>query len=974
MQFNKWIENTEGRKLILTDRIMNGNRLLRKYNKEKGKDIVGAKCLTLQQIAEEFLCAYTTVSSEEKSIEVAGADSCAYVMNELIRTHSFSFIPQESICVQTAESILQSINQIRMNRPTEAYLNATEQKVADIKEIICLYEDALTNNGQCDIPLLLKQAMEVLDKIDKDEFLLCMPHMLKSNFAIMADYELTVLEEALVNRILDLLGKELTVLEFYGEETGQRDVKYEFFSAYGIVNEIDYVIERIVKERIPFGNVNLSYTEDGYETFIEGALESKGIPYSYLTGKKATDSDVVQFVLSILEWAKDDFLYEKLSFVVDNPLMTFGNIVDKENEVTKTNPVTCYNHYLPKGIGWGKERYIDCVNRVKADSEAEAKYVYFNEFLMDLIGAFEEIANCGAVYEKLVAVCDKYLTKVNRSNNETIRILKEQIHILKQVGVQDGAEASLRFIREHLKGLSIKSSEDSAAVNVIKVGKLEVLERPYNFIIGLSAKQFAADVKESPVLSDEELLRYIEGKITVSKDISIRKRENLERSLETLYKGSIIMGYTIFDTVDLKESSPSVFYIDYYEKYGNGKQDYHTYQVDERPIITAAASIWDWAEQDVLPADEEITKSDSEETDEVDEFDVCENYAGEEDYDDYEIDDDDRTVVDVTMSPSALQTLLACPLKYQYSYAEMLPKRDFHKKDDSSWLNPAAKGNLFHYTMEQYCNDVYKTDEITQPDLSHNLFEEIYEDVVQKMLEERAYTSKVVFEKEKAEWKDAIREFLCDFQKDFYQDNQKGKKWRILGSEVDFKDIEYYISGQDPDNDIDVNIHFKGSIDRLDGYVDADGKLCLRIADYKTGDQKKKVKEIKENKQIQHYVYAWAALEYVESHKEELEQLFGCNITSVVIEKAEYVFPYEKKNERFIDVTAVLKGAEQNGSYFLPEDVENSAWNALAFSQYEDVKECLEQFVPCTTQKELDNFCKYCTYKRQCRLWTGSKY
>ena len=253
MQFNEWIESTEGRRLILTDRVKNGNRLLRKYNREKRKDIAGAKCLTLQQIASEFLCAYTSVNGEDKNYEYVDTSVCTYVMNELLRKYSFSFIPQESLCVRTAESVLQSINQIRMNCPTQSYLNATEQKVSDIKEIICLYEEMLLNKGQYDIPLLLSRSIEVLNKIDKDEFLLCMPHLSKCNWGMMADYELTVLEETFVNRMMSVLNKELTVLGFYDTETEQKNVKYEFFNAYGIVNEIDYVIERIKKDRIRTG-------------------------------------------------------------------------------------------------------------------------------------------------------------------------------------------------------------------------------------------------------------------------------------------------------------------------------------------------------------------------------------------------------------------------------------------------------------------------------------------------------------------------------------------------------------------------------------------------------------------------------------------------------------------------------------------------------------------------------------------------
>lgn len=952
MQFVEWLETVNGKKMIITNRNTNGECLLRKYNRELGKDIRQVKCVSLQEIAKELLCAVAAYKNLQEEINLLPPEACVYKMDELLNCHEFSFVPKESLCVRTAETVLKSLNQSRMNEPTVAYKEATEQKVKDIKTIIALYEESLQKEQLYDVPMLLQKACKVLEQItDKKELLFLMPSLRGCGLGILEDYELSLLEQRFVTEIKRLLEEEITTLEFVQDNNSQ--VSYAFFKAYGVVNEIDYVLNKMEQEKLAYGDVNVFYTADVYEPFLKGAFESKGIPYGFLTGKKAQETNAVQFLLEILEWAGDDFLYEKLAPVIDNSQMTFKNVLSKEKEKALKSPGNCYNRYLRKGIGWGRNRYFECIARVKEKGEDAEKYDYFHEFLEDLLMVFEDMSDCGQIFERLVACGKKYLYHGNKENNIILEALKEQIPILKRAGMQKGGEESLRFISNHLKALSLHAKEDAGSVQVMKVGNLEVLERPYTFVIGLSAKQFSADVKESPVFSDEELLKYINGKVELSQDAGIRNRKNLEKSFGTLKEGRIYMGYTTFDTIDLKESSPAVLYQDYFDKYGNGVVEEQTYVVLNKPVTIIEDGI------KKLLAQNEVEEDD----------DSVEEMKAEEEATEL------QQVMEVEISSSGLQTLLACPLQYYYSYVESLPKREFLERSSTRWLTPAAKGNLFHRTLQTYCNEVLGKAEITTETPDQIRFKEIYTQTVQGMLEEMPYTSQAIYEQECEETEALVWEYLCDFQKDLYQDYEAGKKWRILGSEVDFEKVKCTLAHpQEFENAEDITLLFRGSIDRLDGYVNEEGVLCLRIIDYKTGNSKKKEKEIKDQKQIQHFVYAMAANSYTEAEKAKWQSLFDREIGEISIETVQYVFPYEAKENRVIDVTAIVKECKEEGNYVLPSAVCEQAWQYVAYTCYPAFKRVVESIFSQQDDKEkkkLEDTCKYCNYSRLCRYKVG---
>ncbi|MBQ8038439.1 MAG: PD-(D/E)XK nuclease family protein, partial [Lachnospiraceae bacterium] len=669
------------------------------------------------------------------------------------------------------------------------------------------------------------------------------------------------------------------------------------------------------------------------------AFGCRGIPYRFISGERAVSGYFVQFMIDVLEWAQEDFLYERLGAVIENPIMTFQNLEETEESVALKSPLTCYNKFLRQGIAWGSNRYSECIERVEEEEAKREKYAYFLQFLKDAIAIFANQPDCGEMYRRLFNFAGKYTYARNMERQQIVPVLKEQIAILNQVSKQVTQDEKFHIIKERLQKLVIKSDSDNAAVNIIKIQDLEVLERPYNYVIGLSAGQFMVDTNESPVLSDEELIRYLNGNIQLAGETGRYVRENLLRTFATLEAGEITLGYSTFDTIELKKSSPSVFYLDYLERFGKmqGQIDYFTYDI-QNGVTRVGLPSYNQLEAQEIPAEDEGN-------------------------------------MQVTMSSSGLQTLIECPLRYYYHYIEKLPRREFLQKKEYQWLDAGTKGNLFHRTMELYCNRVLMNESVPEEYAKKNVFEEIYDSVVKELLEKIPYASEALFEQEKEEGRQLIWQYLQDFQKELYTDHIQGEeKWRVLGCEQQFQQIVYQV--EDPkQKDSPLTILFEGTIDRLDGYVDAEGCLYLRVIDYKTGSIKKKQEALKSNKQIQHFVYAIAAIEYAVENRDILNELFNTDIRVICVKSAQYVFPYEGSKEKVLDVTEALYANLIDDRFALPESVRDVLWNTLGLlncGKRDLAWKNIIEYPNKEDQKQGACECEYCSYTRQCRKKLGA--
>ena len=248
-------------------------------------------------------------------------------------------------------------------------------------------------------------------------------------------------------------------------------------------------------------------------------------------------------------------------------------------------------------------------------------------------------------------------------------------------------------------------------------------------------------------------------------------------------------------------------------------------------------------------------------------------------------------------SPSSLDTLLACPAKYNYQKNRRIPEEDYAQPDSSVWLGAADKGTYFHLVLQKYVETVFVGKDTVSPEPDKDLFEKVFKEATEQTLELVPIESPAAARQDQEDVKEAAVRYLQRLHREF---SNPACPWHVLACEKKFgrdgeqglqQDCEYiyYTEPDSPETMQMVENHdlfhltFTGIIDRLDGYVDAGGTHHFRIVDYKTGTRKNfekyKMEGKNRRKTTQHSIYRMYA------------SRFG------TVDAFEYHFPFEEEEE-----------------------------------------------------------------------------
>ncbi|MDD6058615.1 MAG: PD-(D/E)XK nuclease family protein [Clostridiales bacterium] len=959
----------EGKKIILTDKVANGNACIRLCNIHKGMDTLDVKVIRLEQIVLELCEAYCAISAKDMP-NVVDERISEILLNRVLLAGDYHCFPQKSLSKLTVKSIKGVIDELRKNMRTKEFEDAQNQKISELRTIIREYESLLRKEQMADYPFLLDLALEVIEE-DKIEMELLLPW---TRDACVGELENHVwhAKEKLVIQKLFAACKNVSCfkLKFLNEDiTNQGKIHFDFYRAYGIANEISQAIRGIKQT----SDTAIYYSDPGYVNFLKAALDEARLPYTFSGGMRVADTDTIQFLKGILHMAGDNFLYSKLEAVIYNPLMTFGNVEEKgEQEKAIRNPGKAYQDSLRDGIGWGHDRMLAWCDAHSEDEQCQKKV--YASFLRELVDIFFEadtvtVRSIVRMYRRLLDFMKTYTYSTNPEWMKLRKPLEEQISHLKYLdGLQWSLEEKVDYLAEMLDELTLSDTEGSDGVLLAPINRFFVIERNTVFVIGLAASAFQLETMQSPILSDEEKRRYILGDacpdaqeecwaVDLSANRNAKRKKAVTDALKTMNEGTVTMIYSSYDTITLRENSKSVFFLemsDGYEikqavGYDFSREDLYFDSSEMRNVL---AQVDDFVERKRVPRKEwEKPKS-------------------------------------TEMSASALQTLLGCPLAYYYKYMKYLVVYEELRKNGYEWLPAAAKGNLCHRTLEQYLEASVTEGGVLKEMPDACLFHQVYSAQIEVSKKEIPYPSLSIRQKEEQHYRSLLYTYIEKLHREWSEAKNDGVEWKIIGCELGFEALPYTDSFEDAYN---FTLLLRGSIDRMDGYVDSDGNFKIRLIDYKTGQKQKKEEEVAGGIQIQHYIYAYAALEYVKKHLEEIRRRFGVSeINDIQFEQVAYVFPYQKPSKEpnydVLDVTEQVNAELITGvglmekSLRLPWKLRSVLANTIGALQNgsldEFQKNCNQMVAEkreSTQEQSLLKFCasNYCKYKPVCREWLG---
>lgn len=981
---------------FIVNSIKEGNRLIRRENKKNQQEtIVGLLCCHLIDFAKEVVIQDMAKEGNLEGLAILENQSEVIVMQNILydmyqnKKEAF-FIPENSICFETAQEVLKSINQIRSGKVTETYQNTDDIKILQIKQLIKIYENQLEEGKQYDKIRLYQKALEILKEKNSREILL--EELFQENLQRISKelsykdtFDVKNVKKFTENSyyISNVCFEKLTYLErqFLEQYTlgtyqicnlfPKMEEQYhsvlkeaEFFQGYGMANEIVYVAEKIKNEKQPFGKTAVFYTSTAYEPFLEAVFGSKRISYRMTTRQQELDNRYIALMYAVLRWAEGNYDYCFLKQIV----MCAGvhwTIEDENGEKTYRLYINAFYKTLRDKIGWGLESYKSYIRQKETEisdkkqnleNQEEIKKLEQSEqyvnFLKELVAIFsaEGQISYAEVYKKLICFVHKQIGS-HQAYEVASTVWKQEMRVLEQMKASSDMKIVVRELLKRVAKMSWSDDEKTDAVLIAKLDEnVRIFDREHIYCIGFSASCFGVDNTDSPVLSDNELKKYLNeeaGFIRLRKEQENKLTEALQRSISTYEKeetGTFAIGYCNYDTVKLKKEPPAVPYLRMLEIVE--KEQEKADSSKENNIIKKENSIKKAEYQRLYKEAVKVSVKVEEEKDNSgqNETTVLRQQSTEEKN-------------KYKLSTTSLQQLLNCPLQYYYQRIKYLPLEEYQESKPQQWLSPVDKGTLVHEIMERYCEEWFlkkeKTEIPSEPQIES--FEKIMNQAVETMLEKVPYFSKAAYELECEQIKAKCQKYLIKMHKEFTDDKNL---WKVIACEEKFEDLTFYYTENgkcSEETENAIGLCFEGYIDRIDGYQDEKNVWHFRVIDYKSGGKKKLEDKIKEGCQIQHIVYANAV--------KKLAMADGVAEENIKIDSVQYIHFFEDdKNNQVLEYSGeVLED--------FPEKVRKVFVEVLREKHYRKLENC-----DCNNKKDKmlkETNCNYCTYKDICREEVG---
>ena len=933
MDLREFISHTDV--MVITDCESDISHYLRYQNLSKGDSYADYLIITPIRMAEELVQAYEALYEPQQAFRSISKDMAVMLLHGIVHRTKFRSIPESSKGRNTSAEILRVLDEIRMNHPTGAFEEGDSVRASEMSSLIKEYETTLTAKQYLDVPMLFQRAVYCLKELErtppgKNAICFLLPWVSRQ-IGVVDDIDLTSLEQDFLSGLEKCAGKTFENLTIPAKENTNR-AEYHFFRSYGAAGEADHVIDEVRRKGLSFGEVMLLYPNGIYENLLRGKLDAAGFSYAFPRGTHAASEDYICFLLSMIDFAENDYDYRKLEKLITNPVCKL------------TGKYRSYRKVLREGIGWGKDRYLFFVQRMREQKTEEengeqTERLAYVTFLEELIQVFSADPSARQLLVDMVCFAGKYTLQ-----QDPVRIgIHEQITALQSA--LELAEESLTFseklslIRDGLEELRFITAERPDAITICPYGDRMVTDRKYLFVLGLSGENIFGNIPESPVFSDRDLRRYASGPVHTAAEHNSRLQRNFERLLESFPGEAVYIGYSSYDTVGLIENTRSLLYTELMRRENVGEEQirYVGYEPLKGRLYIKSEDVYHTYTDGV------------EDTEDEKEAPGLQEQQGA-----------------VYLSSSQLAVLMHCPLQYYYKKVEHIPEVNYQERTPDRWLGANQKGNLFHHTLEEYVNEVIIDRGETEPD--PEAMERIFRNQTEAFEKEQPYSSEAVAEEEKEECKKAVERYIRSLHEELRNSPQK----RILGCEVEFRE---YVYPESEDDKRHFRITLNGSADRVDGTVE-EGILNLELIDYKTGNYDIKCREIDEGVQLQHYVYAMCIEDWGKKHIAELQKRLGTTITDCRVVSMKYIFPFAEDPEKsVIDASELVRDGRAKAGFSQKADtVLELTIGEMQQNGEEGIKKALEFMEYSALEKigqDPEGHCKYCCYTNICRMRLG---
>lgn len=733
------------------------------------------------------------------------------------------------------------------------------------------------------------------------------------------------------------------------------------FAASSPLHEIKEVLRRCVAAGLHWDEVEIIATDaDVYGCALDSLARRLNIPVSYAVGLPASRTRPGRVVSAYLRWIQEDFNDE-----IIRSLLESGDIVP-DGEFRTSNGVSLARTLRKLRIGWGRDRYLEHIDAAERkaftqlnvdeeESEENQRRIELLEDLAALRSLFAPVlAATPALPNRLqrgtarispaalangVAVILQYAV----SDHDVDRIARERIQarverVRATLARELSFESAIAVLRERLE---VKVPAVGAAgpapwsssprhLHLTDIAHGGFTGRRATFIVGLDSGRFPRATVRDPLLTDHDRLQVAPALITSAERVA--EAQFRFNSLFARLRGEVTLSYSAYDTVEGRKLGPAAVVLDAFRvKTGDPGANYEDLRAATQQVATAVArreasldadDVWlsMMSEDGVIRAAQHVVR----------------NAFGGLDRGLYARQQRQSRVVNAhhglvsardsldprinsdIVSPSRLESLGTCGLRYFYRYVLGIRPPDIPEFDPEVWLDPRNRGSLLHEVYELALRDARSRGvEVLSSD-----FEAMALDHLKlACFKWRGLVpppSATVFERECAELRADVSAFCSMCRED-------GARWVELelsfGSEEKQPVLVPLLGGR---------IKLQGRIDRVDETADNE----LVVIDYKTGSAAPyKGVSFDGGRRLQHYLYAVA-----------VEQLLGRKVA-----RMEYRFPTARADNTIVGYEISELGAARELISALLDNV------------------AAGRFLPTDERDD----CKFCDFRTCCRVATG---
>ncbi len=235
---------------------------------------------------------------------------------------------------------------------------ADRRKHRELRGVLKSYEKALEAGRFLDSLEVLRRALRAVEASP--------PAGGGRTYLLLGVTELSTLERAFLEKLA--AGRLATLAADPPESWRAIAREARLFRAIGEENEIREIFRTILREGIPFDDVEILYSDRGvYPSLVWELSREHAVPCTFGSGVVVSYTRPGQAALAFLDWLGEGFASDALRRALASGALTLSHLDGSDPDSPGTRAAA--RALRDAGIGWGRERHLTCLDRLVAELE-----------------------------------------------------------------------------------------------------------------------------------------------------------------------------------------------------------------------------------------------------------------------------------------------------------------------------------------------------------------------------------------------------------------------------------------------------------------------------------------------------------------------------------------------------------------------------------------------------------------------------